>query len=125
MSASLPEAPPRARTKRPSISTATLLISLSLYVTPAAAKYGYCFTQGLLGGTKVFIHDAVHEAEFMQGDVADAYRAQLKDSHRFRFGSITCPSFGSEAEALEDMAATRTLALHEGFAEFVFPVHRD
>ena len=128
MNVLLPGLPPRTRLEGKSTSivrTMSLVISLSLYVTPAAADYGYCFTQGLLGGTKVFIHDAVREADFLHGPILHAYRAELENAHRFRFGSVSCPSFNSEAEAREHFAATRTLALREGFVEFVFPLRRD
>ncbi len=49
-----------ARTGAKSVARATLLmVALASSATPAAAEFGYCFTQGLLGGTKVFVHDAV------------------------------------------------------------------
>ena len=60
-----------------------------------------------------------------ESDSVNAYRAELENSHRFRFGAVTCPSFASEVEAQQHFAGTRTLALREGFAEFIFPVRRD
>jgi hypothetical protein len=115
-----------ARSRRKSIVRATLVVvALGFQVTPGAAEFGYCFTQGLLGGTKVFVHDAVREPDFSESESVNAYRAELENSHRFRFGAVTCPSFASETEALQHFAGTRTLALHDGFAEFVFPVRRD
>ena len=126
MSLRLDDASRPARTGEKSIARATLLIvALASQVTPAAAQFGYCFTQGLLGGTKVFVHDAVREADFLESEGVNAYRAELENSHRFRFGAVTCPSFASETEALQHFAGTRTLALHDGFAEFVFPARRD
>jgi hypothetical protein len=115
-----------ARTGAKSILGATLIIiALASYAKPAAAEFSYCFTQGLLGGTKVFLHDAVREADLTESESVNAYRAELENSHRFRFGTVTCPSFASEVEALQHFAGTRTLALREGFAEFIFPARRD
>jgi hypothetical protein len=115
-----------ARTGAKSVARATLLIvALASSATPAAAEFGYCFTQGLLGGTKVFVHDAVREADITESESVNAYRAELENSHRFRFGAVTCPSFSSEVEAQQHFAGTRTLALHDGFAEFIFPARRD
>jgi len=99
-----------------------VLVSLALSATPAYANFGYCFTRGLLGGTKVFIHDAVREADFRDSAVVNAYRTELEGSHRFRFGPLSCPSFDSETEAKEHLASTRTALLQQGFAEFTFPV---
>ncbi|MFY9655790.1 MAG: hypothetical protein WAK01_04260 [Methylocystis sp.] len=115
-----------ARTEAKSVARATLLIvALASLVTPAAAQFGYCFTQGLLGGTKVFVHDAVREANVAESESVNAYRDELENLHRFRFGSVTCPSFVSEVEAQQHFAGARTLALREGFAEFIFPARRD
>jgi hypothetical protein len=98
-----------------------LFMGLALQAPPAFANYGYCFAKGLLGGTKVFIHTVVHEADFWDGATVYAYRAELENSHRFRFGPLTCPGFDTEAEAKEHLAATRTAHLRDGFAEFIFP----
>ena len=75
----------------------------------------------LMGGAKVFIHDAVREADFCDGATVNAYRAELARSHRFRFDRLSCPSFDSEAEASQNLAGVRTALRQQDFAEFVYP----
>jgi hypothetical protein len=104
------------------MKAALVVLALALQVPSARANYGYCFTRGLLGGTKVFIHNAVHEADFWDSATVNAYRAELENSHRLRFASLSCPGFDSEAEAKEHLASTRRLYLEGGFAEFTYPV---
>ncbi|QGM46410.1 hypothetical protein [Methylocystis heyeri] len=104
---------------------AVLLAVCALCVTPAAANYGYCFTPGLMGGTKVFIHEAVREDEFWDGAVVKAYRSDLENARRFRFTALSCPSFDTESEAQEHLAATRTQFLRRGFTEFLYPMRPD
>jgi len=101
---------------------ALVAAAFTLHAAPAFANYGYCFTNGLMGGMKVFIHDAVHEADFQDGATVNAYRVELEQSHRFRFGSLTCPGFESEAEAADHLALIRTTYLRQGFVEFKYPV---
>jgi len=67
------------------------------------------------------LHDAVREADFWDGATVNAYRAELESSHRFRFDSLSCPSFDSEAEAREHLAGVRAALLQQGFAEFIYP----
>ncbi len=74
-----------------------------------------------MGGTKVLIHDDVHEAEFWNGATVDAYRNTLETSHRFRFGRLTCPGFDTEGEAAESLAKVRRIYLENGYADFTFP----
>lgn len=90
----------------------------------ATANYGYCFTQGLMGGTKVFLHDHVHEAEFWDGKTVDTYRNLLQAAERFRFGTLTCPGFDSETEARDSLTKLRKTFLDNGFADFPFPARR-
>lgn len=97
------------------------LIALAAMTGGARANYGYCFTLGLMGGTKVFVHDYVREADFWDGDTAKAYRKLLESSHRFRFGALTCPGFDTEPEATESLAILRRTYLESGLADFPYP----
>jgi hypothetical protein len=97
------------------------LIALTATTSLAHANFGYCFAPGLMGGTKVFVHDDVHEADFWDGATVKAYRKLLEDSHRFRFGPLTCPGFDTEQEARDSLAKARRASLDKGFAEFLFP----
>jgi hypothetical protein len=102
----------------------TLAIALSVLAwtaSEARANFGYCFTKGLMGGTKVLVHDNVREAEFWKGDTVEAYRKILEGSHRFRFESLSCPSFDTELEARDSLTKLRLASLENGFAEFLYP----
>jgi len=99
-----------------------IIFCLTLQCAPALANYGYCFTNGTMGGTKVFIHESVRDADFWDGATVTAYRSGLEQSHRFRFGPLSCPGFDTEDEARESLASARSYFLGRGFAEFVYPI---
>ncbi|MBG0811148.1 hypothetical protein IY145_17395 [Methylosinus sp. H3A] len=98
-----------------------VLAALAATTSVARANYGYCFTHGLLGGTKVVVHDQVREADFWDGATVNAYRARLESAHRFHFGALTCPGFETEKEAQESLALLRRVSVEQGFADFPYP----
>jgi hypothetical protein len=98
------------------------IVGLVAATSAAQANYGYCFTPGLMGGTKVIVHDQVREADFWDGATVAAYRKLLEESRRFRFGSLTCPGFDTQADADESLAKLRQTFLENGYADFPFPV---
>lgn len=98
------------------------MLALAAATGAAQANYGYCFTPGLMGGTKVIVHDHVHEADFWDGATVSAYRKLLEDSRRFRFGALTCPGFDTEAEANDNLAKPRQTFLENGYADFPYPI---
>lgn len=105
-------------------SWAIACIVLASTASAAQANYGYCFTRGLMGGTKVLVHDDVREADFWDGATVDAYRKTLEGSHRFRFQSLSCPGFDTEVEARDSLAKLRRASVESGFAEFLYPQKR-
>lgn len=98
-----------------------VLAALTATTSAARANYGYCFAHGLVGGTRVVVHDHVREADFWDGATVNAYRALLESAHRFRFGPLTCPGFDTEKEAQESLARLRRVSVEQGFADFPFP----
>lgn len=98
-----------------------VLAALAATTSAAHANYGYCFTHGLLGGTKVVVHDQVREADFWDGATVIAYRQSLEASHRFRFGPLTCPGFDTQKEAQDSLTQLRRASVEQGFADFPFP----
>jgi hypothetical protein len=101
------------------------IIALLATTGGARANYGYCFTPGMMGGMKVIVHDHVREANFWDGATVDAYRRLLEDSHRFRFGALTCPGFDTEGEANDSLAKVRQTFLESGYADFPFPIRHE
>lgn len=84
----------------------------------AHANFGYCYTPGLMGGMKVIVHDQVREGDFWDGATVNAYRRTLEESRRFRFGTLTCPGYDTEAEAIESLSKIRQTFLENAIRIF-------